>query len=1038
MKERAWRLSLLRSAGIGLLILGLFAPVNLSAALPEKLNTFLDRHCMDCHDDTEAKGGLDLLSLKWNLEDPHATGVWVKIHDRLAAGEMPPRKKSRLSDAERGATVRDLASRIIETQEAAYVHHGRAVSRRVNRFEYENILRDLLHDPYLKIADRLPLDGKVHGFAKVGTALDVSHVQVDAYLDVAEFALRRALEFPSAKPKSTTRRYYAREQGRMWSGTGNAGWSRFSLALDGLEINETYSFSKRGLDPSKKAQSIGVTVDDTAAERTGPWNTSTRRPNHLGAHYLATAKDKGPHSIIWKTALPKPGTYEVRVSFCGGKSLTRTAPYRVRHAKGETRLIIDQGVKPTIEGLWFPLGRFSFGSTAVDPKSGPVMAEVSLTDKNAEGYVIADAVQFVHLDDLEKEGEKLSRPAEEASTAIFRGAYTPFYYGFEQFKAPVRGDYRIRLKARSVLRQTDYVEWEGDKKPRFYPNLVLDVARRFPTPVNDRILPGKRSEPVKVYSSTLDEPNIQNMLPVGIFEAPPGAPEVFEMEAFLEKGAMVKLDCMRLPSPMVPALPHTIQKSDPDGYPGVAFHWLEVEGPIIKQWPPASYRALFGELPLRKQDHQVEAVSEQPLEDARELLSGFMERAYRRPVAKAEFGRFYRYAEKQLKEENTFTEAMIATYSAVLASPEFLFQCGQPGELDDFALAERLSFFLGESMPDKQLRKRARRGELRAPGILRSEVDRLLDKPESARFVKAFLDSWLKLDEINDTDPDRDLYPEYAGDWWLVNSMVTESRLFFADLFASNRPARNVIDASYTFLDGRLARHYGIPGVYGSSFRLFSLPGDSPYGGILTQASVLKVTANGTITSPVLRGVYVMERLLGDPPAPPPPSIPAIEPDIRGATTIRELLAKHREDRSCAACHKAIDPPGFALENFDVMGRWRNNYRSLTQGSKRIAGVGRSGNEFVHYIAQKVDASGKTADGDAFADIVEFKNLLLQDEEAIAHNLAEQLIVYATGAPLRFADRDEVAAILNKSRSSEYGVRTLIHEIIQSPLFLRK
>jgi hypothetical protein len=268
--------------------------------------------------------------------------------------------------------------------------------------------------------------------------------------------------------------------------------------------------------------------------------------------------------------------------------------------------------------------------------------------------------------------------------------------------------------------------------------------------------------------------------------------------------------------------------------------------------------------------------------------------------------------------------------------------------------------------------------------------------------------------------------------------MVTESRLFFADLIAGNRPARNVIDANYTFLDERIARHYGIDGVHGPSFRNHPLPGDSPYGGILTQASVLKVTANGTTTSPVLRGVYVMERLLGNPPSPPPPSVPAVEPDIRGAATIRELLAKHREDQSCAACHKSIDPPGFALENFDVMGRWRDNYRSLTQGTKKIAGVGRSGNEFVHYVAQKVDASGKTEDGDTFSDVIEYKKHLLQDERAIARNLAEQLIVYATGAPVSFADRDELSDILDKSQSTDYGVRTLIHEIIQSPLFLRK
>ncbi len=1047
---------------VGILFLSLqtLSPSTLSAGVPGQLGPFFEKHCIDCHEGAQAEGGLDLMSLKWSPEDSHNESIWVKIYDRVVSEEMPPEEASELSDADREAMAKDLSQRLIETRETAYAQNGRAVSRRVNRFEYENILRDLLHDPHLKIADQLPLDGEVHGFAKVGDALDVSHVQVDAYLDVAEFALRRALEFPAEKPQPTTNRYYAREEGRMWAGGGNGGWARFSLALEGLDINEEYSFNKRGFDPARKAgkvQSVGTTVDDTEAERTGPWRKSTRRSNHVGAHYLADDnKNTGAYAIKWKATLPKPGTYEVRVSFGGGEGLARKAPYRVRHAKGETRLTIDQSQKPTIQGLWYSLGRFTFGSSVADPKTEPVVAEVSLSNKDARGWVIADAVQFVHLDDLNgnKDGnpkrkrgtpespanasrDQTSPYLEDASTAIFRGAYTPFYYGFEKFKAPVRGDYRLRLKARSVLRQTDYVDWEGEKKPRHYPNLVLDATRRYPTPVNDRIFAGKRSEPVKVYSSTLYEPNTQSMLPIGMFEAPPETPGISELEAFLEKGAMVKLDCMRLPSPMVPAMPHTIQPTD-GGYPGVAFHWLEVEGPIVKEWPPASYRALFGDVPFKQAGRHVVAVSEQPLQDAGRLLATFMDRTYRRPVAKAEFDRFYKYAKQLLEEEETFTEAMIATYSAVLASPEFLFHCGQPGELDDFALAERLSFFLGESMPDDRLRALARQGKLREPKTLRAEVDRLLDKPEAKRFVQEFLNSWLKLDEINDTDPDRELYPEYAGDWWLVNSMVEESRLYFADLIAGNRPSRNVIDADYTFVDERLARHYGVPGVFGPSFRRKSLPENSPYGGILTQAAVLKVTANGTVTSPVLRGVYVMERLLGDPPSPPPPSVPAVEPDIRGAATIRELLKKHRADASCASCHSKIDPPGFALESFDVMGRWRKNYRSLTQGLERIEGVGRSGNEFVHYIGKEVDASGVTPSGEHFDDILQFKKLLLQDEEAIARNLTEQLLVYATGAPVGFADRDDVSAILEKSRASKFGVRTIIHEIIQSPLFLRK
>ena len=660
----------------------------------------------------------------------------------------------------------------------------------------------------------------------------------------------------------------------------------------------------------------------------------------------------------------------------------------------------------------------------------------SLSDKDATNWVIADAVQFVPVEDIGKQRPVQAPNLEKTSTAIFRGAYTPFYYGFDGFRAPVRGNYIFRIKARSVIRHTDYVDWEGEK-PRFYPNLVLDASRKFPTPVNDRISPGKRSEPVNVYSSTLYEPNVQSILPIGTFEAAPKAPEVYELDGFLEKGGMVKLDCMRLPSPMVPAMPHTIQKIDPNGYPGVAFHWMEVEGPIIEEWPPASYRSLFGDLPFERNSKHVIAISEHPHKDAAKMLKSFIERAYRRPVTEEEFDRFYQYAKIQLDETN-FTEAMIATYSAVLTSPEFLFQCSQPGELDDFALAERLSLFLGESLPDKTLRKLAHDGSLHQSEILRKQVDRLIEKPEFDRFVQAFLNAWLKLDEINDTDPDRQLYPEYAGDWWLVNSMLKETHLYFADLVVSNRPAANIIDSDYTFLDERLARHYGVRSVQGARFKRTSLPPQSPYGGIMTQASVLKVTANGTVTSPVLRGVYVLERLLGYHPSPPPPSVPAVEPDIRGAATIRELLTKHREDASCASCHAKIDPPGFALESFDVMGRWRDNYRSLGEGSKRIEGVGRSGNEFVHYIGSAVDASGRLDKGEAFAGIIELKKLLLQEKEVIARNLVEQLVVYSTGAPVGFADRDEVDAILEQTKASEYGVRSIIHAIVQSPLFRRK
>ena len=205
----------------------------------------------------------------------------------------------------------------------------------------------------------------------------------------------------------------------------------------------------------------------------------------------------------------------------------------------------------------------------------------------------------------------------------------------------------------------------------------------------------------------------------------------------------------------------------------------------------------------------------------------------------------------------------------------------------------------------------------------------------------------------------------------------------------------------------------------------------------MTQASVLKVTANGTTTSPVLRGAWIMERILGQKPPPPPPSVPAVEPDIRGAVTIRQQLDQHRNQESCAACHTKIDPAGFALENFDVMGGWRERYRAMGDGTPE-QGLAKSGQKFAFHYGLPVDATGELPDGRKFSDVRELKQLLLTDEKQIARNLARQLAIYATGAPVRFADRAQIEQILERASPSGYGARSLVHELVQSDLFRNK
>src|SRR5204862_2057109 len=229
-------------------------------------------------------------------------------------------------------------------------------------------------------------------------------------------------------------------------------------------------------------------------------------------------------------------------------------------------------------------------------------------------------------------------------------------------------------------------------------------------------------------------------------------------------------------------------------------------------------------------------------------------------------------------------------------------------------------------------------------------------------------------------------------------------------LLRKDLPARNLVASDFAMLNERLAAHYGLPPVQGVALRRTPLPKECVRGGLMTQAAVLKVTANGTTTSPVLRGAWIMERILGQKPPPPPPSVPAVEPDIRGAVTIRQQLDKHRSLETCSACHAKIDPAGFALENFDVMGGWRERYRSEA-GGELAKGIAKSGQKFTFHYAQPVDASGTLPDGRQFRDIQELKRLLVADERQLARNLVRQLTVYGTGASIHFSDRAEIEQI---------------------------
>jgi hypothetical protein len=861
--------------GRSLLIVMLVLPAAQAQPAP-----FFEKHCVGCHDAEKKRGGFDLTALKDNPADPENFARWVKVHDRIESGEMPPSTRPRPAEAEKTAALAALREKLVKAEQARRAGEGRTALRRLTRVEYENTVRDLLDLPGITLQGELPADGSAHGFDNNGDALDISHVNLAKYLEAADRALDMAIA-TQPKPPTVVKQ-------------------RISLA----------------------------------------------NPHGFVAHVLLHGD-----GVLLKNKQPDPD-----------------------FPPAGAQMHLDQGAHERI-------GSFRNG----------------------------------------------------ASVGLFRVEDESFHPYFIEFVTIYPGKYRVRTSLWSF-------QWDKGK-----------------------VLPARGTEAARLSIVTLTGDGRGGGHPstvLGYYDAPSMEEKVHDFQTWMNPHDIIGFNAGSL----APGA-NTRGKDRAMGFtgPGIACDYLDIEGPLHDVWPPRSHQLLFDNLalvefkpaehpgvrpPAHKPARQDMGAgknrpdlpsglwtvkSDQPLVDADRLLAKFLPRAFRRPVDAETRKQYVVRVEARLKAGDCFETAMRSAYRAALISPDFLYHIEPAGPLDDYALASRLSYFFWRSMPDEQLTRLADAGKLREPKTLRAETERLLADPRSQRFVEDFLGQWLKLRQIAATDPDRKLYPEFNQ--YLQDSMVAETRAYFREMLDKDLHAGYLVKSDFAMLNEKLAVHYGIPGVTGSQIRRVALPPGSPRGPFLTQASILKITANGTTTSPVPRGAFVMDRLLGLPPEPPPPNIPAIEPDVRGAKTIREQLDKHRTDARCAACHAKIDPPGFALESFDVIGGFRQRYRSIGAGDPAPRG---SIDPFIGIsfkLGPNVDASGEMPDGGKFAGIAEFQNLIAADRGRLLTNLARQFAVYGTGRPTSFGDRAPIAAIVESTQKQGGGIRTLIHELTRSPLF---
>ena len=443
--------------------------------------------------------------------------------------------------------------------------------------------------------------------------------------------------------------------------------------------------------------------------------------------------------------------------------------------------------------------------------------------------------------------------------------------------------------------------------------------------------------------------------------------------------------------------------------PQIRIDDITVTGPLLKAWPTASQRVVFGD-----GAEQILKSGTMTREQMRAGLRTFATRAYRRPTTPADIDRLMRLIDVRRQAGVGDLEAYADALKAVLCSPSFLYldeQTDDAGRLTPHALATRLAYFLWSSMPDERLIALADRGTLGDTAVLNAEVDRMLSDRRSEALVNDFLDSWLTLRDLGSTPPDRKDFGAYYH-YDLGTAMREETRLFTRYLLDEDKSVTHFLDADFTFVNKPLARMYGIREPKGSGFERVSLE-DGRRGGLLGQASILTVTANGIETSPVVRGVWLLENILGTPPTPPPPDVEPLDPDVRGATTIREQLMKHRNNVACNDCHRRIDPLGFALENYDPIGRWRVNYDKQ----------------------QPVDASGELPGGKAFQNVIGLKSILVDQRELFTRALTNRMLAYATGRHIEPSDRPQVDAIIQQLEADGNGLKRLVELVVLSRPF---
>lgn len=979
----------------------------------------LEKYCYDCHGNGEEEGSVALDQLEGDMINGADAEAWRTVLDAINAGDMPPEDEAQPSAPERQLLV-DWMTKSLREAAAARQEQQTVALRRLTKEQYSNTLSELLSLP-IRFGDRLPDDGKSKmGFSNNGDVLQISPLHIDYYRAIANEALDKAIVTGDRPNPIRYRVEFGNDIGRAQPGAEFGGYQTVPLNSNDFRV-EVLNTSGEPVEPANRTveramqdikNEIGVGLRGSAPDRFGVVDEGVVLYSALPHRNVPPRSWQGPSpnmKLVIKNNYPRAGAVRFRVETSRGPVLkTQQGLIGLRDEKpaeessGSIRLPAEDD-KSNIN-LKFVNGVGLLPIDLADPASARMKLEIPKTGYYqldlAHPYAPNDSMpsfrlsikrigrvqERLRLDESLKNEQRIVTPVSLAF--LKEGKYSltlggKFFVGFsELIVTPLSAENAMSRSLTDEASANDQKYASNNPSVRAFAGARTDDGMDFATFGSAQEVTAPIGQ-----TQTLDFIGSLEDLPIPVFDPAAKTTHANTMVIGLWNDYLVK------------------RKSDFG--PPLLVHSVELEAPYYPQWPPKSHTDIFFDSSNRN-NHEVYT---------REVLTRFIERAYRRPLRDGELDRYMEFWKNIKGDHERYEDGIKEVLVAVICNPNFLFFAGMPesdGEqsLKEFSLASRLSYFLWNSPPDDELLQLASQGHLKDD--LENQIDRMIADPKSRRMVRAFTYEWLRVDRQQFMDTDTETYPDFTR--FVKQDMPEETYHFVHHVLATDQSILNFIQSDFAMLNQNLAEFYGVEGVEGSFFRPVEIKPDSHRGGLLSQGAFLNGHSDGVEPHPIKRAVWLKEKILGDPAPPPPPNVPELDPDTPGFEdlTLKEQLELHRNKASCVDCHKKIDPYGIVFEEFDAVGRVR------TQAN-----------------AKPVDAVSSLPDGTEVNGIEGIQQYILNNRaEDVARSLVEHMFAYASGRDVTFADEDEIQRIVDQVTEDQYRFRSVIKGIVLSRSFL--